>query len=372
MGAFGRQALAVDARAYYKWGIINEAYFRVLDFGPFTDPDLWRHSDWSGTHFVGLVAGIGLAFIGQSWLGLFAIFTTLQFVGSLLFIRAYRRASPEKAGPRPDVYPAVVLLMPSLWFWPSSVGKEALLILAMGLVTAGYVGKHGRSNWALTVAGLALTYCVRQELLLVLGIALALAALGGVGRWTTARLLQTVLLVAVGLSSLTMALDKILDPESDVGTVQDYVAMQGTRNDYGGSSVAPVGSGLAAVPMAIVNTSMRPFIWEAHNSAALVSAIELMALWVYLSFRRRGIAEGLRRCRSNRVLRFSGAMSIIYVVALGLTLANLGLMARQRSLLFPFLFMFVELGELHRRAKTSKDAVLEMGFTTGLRNSRAL
>ena len=81
---------------------------------------------------IGLVLAVVYLFTGTSrWAGAF-VFSWLAFGGRLLMWRALRRAVPEADDKR---YLMLLLFFPSLLFWPSSIGKEALMIFALGVVS---------------------------------------------------------------------------------------------------------------------------------------------------------------------------------------------------------------------------------------------
>ena len=84
--------------------------------------------------------GVVLAFVylltGTSrWAGSI-VFAWFAFGGRLLMWRALRRAVPEADDKR---YLVFLLFFPSLLYWPASIGKEALMILAIGVVR-GWAG----------------------------------------------------------------------------------------------------------------------------------------------------------------------------------------------------------------------------------------
>jgi hypothetical protein len=130
---------------------------------------------------------------------------------------------------------------------------------------------------------------------------------------------------------------------SDIEALVQYNAAQAAQ---GGSAIGTTGVSLLAVPYAIVNVLFRPFIWEAHNAAAAFSALELLAMWILIWLRRHQLGFVLRVWRRHRVLRFAVPFLVFYVAALGMNLANLGIIARQRSLIFPVLFMVFEAGSV--------------------------
>jgi hypothetical protein len=75
--------------------------------------------------FVYLVTGT------SRWAGSI-VFAWLAFGGRLLMWRALRRAVPEADDKR---YLLLLLFFPSLLYWPASIGKEALMMLALGVVS---------------------------------------------------------------------------------------------------------------------------------------------------------------------------------------------------------------------------------------------
>jgi hypothetical protein len=98
---------------------------------------------------------------------------------------------------------------------------------------------------------------------------------------------------------------------------------------------------LAAVPVAFVNIWMRPFPWDVHNVMALFSAVEVLFLWVFAAKHRKVVIQALKHWRHDRLLAFSLPFLAGYTLMIGLTFGNLGIIARQRSPLFPFVFMLL-------------------------------
>ena len=67
-------------------------------------------------------------------LGGFLVFAWIGFLGLLLFWRAFRIGVPDGDGRR---YMILVLFLPSLLYWPSAIGKEAWMMLGLGLCAYG-------------------------------------------------------------------------------------------------------------------------------------------------------------------------------------------------------------------------------------------
>lgn len=128
----------------------------------------------------------------------------------------------------------------------------------------------------------------------------------------------------------------------DLEGVSEYQQFRASKTMTGGSQVASPSGGLASLPVAYANVLLRPFPWEAHNPQALLSALEILVFWALILRRRRRIRRALSLWRSHRIFRFSVFFVLLYAALIGITAFNLGIIARQRVLVWPFLFCLVE------------------------------
>lgn len=354
VGAVGRQAIATDAAVYYRWGLRYAEYFSRFDASPIFDPDLWRYGAWLGTNIVGYPTGFLISIIGPTRFGVFLGFALMGMGGVFAYAVAFRRAFPSAGYVH---YWAWVFLFPSIWFWPSSIGKEALMMLGLGVATLGFVGKGRRENWPLLVLGLGLVFLIRPQVAAVFVVAIVLAHWLSFKDWSPGRILQGSVILAVGLAGIWFALVNSKAGGADVESLEGYVENTASQLGQGGSAIEAVEVGPAGIPLAMVNTLFRPFLWEAHNLASLFSALELTFMWGLLWFRRQQFRAMLKVWRKHRVLRFAMVFVILYVIALGMSLTNLGVVARQRTLIFPLFFLLFEAGTMlipHRSARRAR------------------
>lgn len=121
----------------------------------------------------------------------------------------------------------------------------------------------------------------------------------------------------------------------------------------GGSEFTPfpIRSPLDVIP-ATVTVLFRPFVWEAHNPQVVVTAVEgmFMLLLLLASWRRlRAVPSMLRKVP---YVTFSLVYTALFVFAFS-GFANFGILARQRSLILPFLLVLLALPAVeakgHRR-----------------------
>lgn len=362
VGIVGRQAIAADARVYFSWGERYAAYFGRLDFSPLWDPALWRGSEWGGTNLIGYVTGGIMALIGPSWFGTFVGFALLSLVGVAAYGLAFSRAFPRLD---PSRFWGWLFLFPSLWFWPSSIGKEAIMMLGLGVATLGLVGDGKRARWLLLGAGLAVVFAVRPQVAAVFLLAIVLGHWLNFQSWSPARVIQGGAILVLGGVFVAYALQTSRVGGADLESIQEYTEFNLSQTSQGGSDVGAVSLTPAGVGMAAVNVLFRPFLWEAHNLSAAVSALEIALMWGILWLRRRQLAGLARIWRRDRVLRFAVSFVVIYTVALGLNLANLGIIARQRTLMLPLFFLIVEAGALAVPTVQRVAPRLRPGYTAG-------
>lgn len=321
-----------DPSRYYNRGreLVAERLW-AGNFAPLTFGFWFDHGErWWGTAFMDRLAGVVVALTGPTLRGVFVVFAVLSFVGLYLIVLTVYRRSPGRSGSR---FALVTFVLPSLWFWPSCVGKEAVMVFCVGLVFWGlFAGR--RIRWVAVAAGLALALAIRPHVAVALGVALAGSF------WLSSRRGRRVgifsLLAVAGLVAfLTRNMIHQFGIEADLEGVAEFVEHNRIKSSQGGSEIQ-VGGGLAGIPLAFVNIWMRPFPWEAAGFSLALSAAEIAVLWV-LAFRaRRRTLLSLKGWRVEPLVGFTVLYFSLYTLMVGLTFGNLGIIARQRSAVLPF------------------------------------
>lgn len=303
-----------------------------------------------GTAFMEDLTGIVYTIIGPSELGGFLIYSWIGFWGLFLFHRAALIGFPEADQRR---YALLVFFLPSLLFWPSSIGKEAVMLLSLGVCAYGSARLIERRplGWLALLVGLGLGYLVRPHVPFVVLAALAVAILlrprrgrplfGPLGRIITVA----VLVVAMAFV-LSETVDRVL-PREDVGVDVEVLgelldrAEQGTSD--GGSEIdRPTPNSPFEYPRAAFTVLLRPTLLEADSSGHVVAALEttfVLALAVI----------GWRRWLTLPTLAFRRPYVLMSVVYTGIfafawsSFANLGALARQRVQVWPFVLLLLAL-----------------------------
>ena len=153
-----------DASGYDSFG----RQFAAAWLGDGTAPEL---PDLRRTNFIRWFTGVVYYVFGSDMIVGFFVFGLLALVGSYLWYRATVDAVPTV---NKRLYLGLVLFAPSIAFWPSSIGKEALMQLGIGAVALGtsYVLRQRLlGGLAIGAAGGWLIWVVRPHLLALVTVA---------------------------------------------------------------------------------------------------------------------------------------------------------------------------------------------------------
>jgi hypothetical protein len=290
-----------------------------------------------GTQITKQITGIIYTLGVPSMIGGFLIFAALAFIGTILFYLAFRRSLPSW-GALP--YFVLLFFLPTMLFWPSSTGKDALIVFGLGLISYGAAlafSHRVAPGIAILAAGGLLSGLIRPHIPVIALGAIALAMVAsragkfGVNRSTRIVImaLATVALIyLVPLASARLGVDEGLET---------FLAEQERKTAQGGSAVVgkPVTSPLD-LPEATLRVLFRPFPQEASSPGMLLSAAEGLVLLGIVIWRFPTMWGNRRVLRRNAYLLYTLGFTFAFVIAFS-SIFNFGILARQRSQAVPFL-----------------------------------
>lgn len=340
---------AADASQYHAVGGRLADAYRQFDF---IRPDEGRII---GTTFLEMLTGAVYAITGQTRLGGFFVFSWFSLMGFFLLYRAFCIAVPTGDQRR---YAILALFMPSLAFWPSSIGKDAWMVLCIGLAAYGVAVLLSGRPWGAAVMGLGLagTSAVRPHITLMLFVGLVAAYL--VRRPTkrtvlgpVTRGLAVVLLLAGGAVVARSVESFFKVDDLTPAAVEQVLSRTEDRSTKGEASYDPVdissGVGLVLAPVTVL---FRPFPNEAHNLEALLASAEGTIVFGLVLLNLRRLAAAARLARGTPYLVMAAFYVSMFVFAFS-SMGNFGILARQRVQVLPFLFVFLALPAVVRRAE---------------------
>jgi len=327
-----------DANGYYGAGKVLAPLFRSFQFPSLPDP-------YFGTPFVNWCTGILFAVIGTTMLGGFVVHSALAFVGGWYFYKAFRVAFPEGDH---RLFALLLFFLPSMWYWPSSLGKDSLVVTFLGLAAYGFAhlfrGEFMRGVVAGGV-GLVGSFMIRPPIATALLVAGAAAFLLRPVRRRNPQLTALTWLVLVPALSF-VAFFTVTHTTTYLGNSNAIDAFQAARETefnggLSGSNFAPPNPFTPfGMPSAIITVDFRPFPWEAGGPLPSLTALEGVLLGALILLRRREIWRGFRHWRDNGMVLFTLAAFLAFSVILS-SLSNFGLLARQRTQVLPFMFMLI-------------------------------
>lgn len=338
--AYFRLADGADSILYHQVGRDIAAELRSFNFAP----ELGR--EFLGTGFLRYLSGVVQVFTFDNRFATFLVFTTISFVGLTLMYRAFVIALPNGDRYR---YAKLVLLWPSLVFWPSSIGKEAWMMLAIGLTALGAARLFSRQPRGIVYLALGLVGCllvrphVAALLITAVFVGFLLRSSGGDPLRTAGKIVGVLVLVAATGFVATQNAEYF--QLEDLGADSLEQVAQGTieQTQQGGSEFSPARVRTPLdYPWAAVTVVVRPFPFEVDADESLVNAIEGLALFgiALASARRFKQLPGL--LRHNPYMIFAVTYILTFVWAFS-SISNFGILARQRTQVLPFVFVFLAL-----------------------------
>jgi hypothetical protein len=356
---FGVASLKIVVGATIRYYMVDSLYGAGDSFGYDRAAgelvDQFRQGDFSGlgkvtgTRFVEILNGVVQAAIGETMVGSFLVFSLMGFLGLGFFYLAFCEGHPM--GDR-TLYRRLLFLTPTLWFWPSSVGKEAFLMLCTGAMAYGFARMLTGHVGGIVFTGLGLWGCgvVRPHiaLMLLVGVAVALPPgppAHGVqetsGRRRTFARIVLPLLVLVAIPASLGAAETFFHIDGlNLETATEVRDEVTRRTTTGGSEfTAPDTSNPLGLGVGLVTVVARPFPWEA-SGFQLLAALEGGVLAVVGGVAVWNRRHGMLRALTQRWPRM--AMAYVLAFAWGFSaVGNFGILSRQRSLMLPFLFVLV-------------------------------
>ena len=328
--------VSADAFHYSNNGVVLASHFPAAGWAVFQPP-------WTSSNLIMNICGIITLVTGDAMPALMVLFSFAALWGAYFFYRAFCIAFPH--GDR-GLYGLLIVLLPSLAYWSSAIGKDALEQLFIGLSAYGFARLVTKlSGSAILVCGIGITGAalVRPHI----GALLAVSMLGPFtfGRaksgWmtTSVKILLIPLLAGGTLIMISQARSFVGVEGSDFQSNVNRLKLEGEYTNLGGSTFNQ-GESLPRRMLQGPFLPFRPFPWEVHNAMAAVAALEGLLLIFFAWRRRRSVKALVRRWREPYVL-----FILMFIVEFSLIFSagtsNFGILVRERIMMVPiFLMLF--------------------------------
>jgi hypothetical protein len=281
-----------------------------------------------GTVAVELLTSL-LRFIDFSYLGCFLFYNIIGFVG-LISVAGSINIYTKNANKQTKMLGLIFIFLPSISFWSSAIGKDAISFMATGL--ALWASLNFKRRKLIMVTAILSMLFVRPHIAAIMLIAVSISLIFDKKVGTKMK----VGLFLISLISTSVMVPFALkyagvDNTAEASDLSSYIAMRQNSNLDGGSSVD-----IASMPLPIKMFTylFRPLPNEARSITTLFASIDnILLLFIFiLGFKhvRRFTADG-----TNRTYMWTYSFGTLLI--LSLTTANLGIAMRQKWMFVPLL-----------------------------------
>lgn len=340
-----------DAKTYDEAGReIADKYLSQGSLPPF--------KSYTGSNFLRLLTGLLYEVIPPSTLAAFFVFGWFSFMGYIMFWRAMRRTVKPGQDRR---YLILLLFMPSVAYWPSSLGKEAVVIFGLGMASLGYartITAAPFSGAALMGAGIVLVTYVRPHVAIVVLIGIAISTIVRkrsakeiVGTLITVALFIPVVGFTVGQASAYFRGDVTSQAARDNTAQEAQDRTSQGNSEFDNAAVQPTNP--VGFPYAAMTVIVRPFPWESPSLQEFATSIESAFVGFLLIRNGRQVFGQIRRDNAYAIYAF---VSLVVFIVLFSNFNNFGILARQRTQVAPFLFLLMALPVRERKNKRKADS----------------
>jgi hypothetical protein len=328
-----------DSLAYHSEGTRIAVAFRAGDFHTGL-PTL------TDTDFISFLTGLIYTVTGSTFVGGFMIFSWLGFWGLFYFYRAFTIALPDA---KRSSYAILLFFLPSLLYWPSSIGKESWMLFTLGIVSYGaaLVFTYRPHGYLVLMVGLAGTAAVRPHVTLLVFAALFGGSLLRRRSWRESRLgllgrmAGLAVLIALGAVILAQTASFFNVDNIDQGSVEQVLDRTDDQSSDGDAAFdSPRLSSPSEYPYAVVSVLFRPFPWEAGNPQALVAAAEGLVLMGLFAFSLPRLWRIPWYAVRTPYVAFALAYTAMFVLAFS-AIGNFGLLTRQRTQVLPLVLVLL-------------------------------
>lgn len=268
-------------------------------------------------------------FFYLSYFGVFLVFSTLGLIGFYYLIRTVLLICGN-SGIIENRKDLLFLLLPGVHFWSCALGKDSIIFLFICLF---YYSYFSRSHLLFVFACVGV-YFVRPHILILLLVGILFSIIFFSKRFTRLTKFGLILLFS-GIIFIGGILMLERFGIQDFDSTEDVITLQLQANQGGGTSVD---MSEANILIKVGSYLFRPFLFEANNVMTLFSSLENL-IWMFLIYR---IITAL----FNRKFRYCfpqslalGLCSLVLLVALSYILNNLGIAFRQKTMIFPSIFI---------------------------------
>jgi len=298
-----------------------------------------------GTNVVIYLTAIFTSNLGLSYLGVFLVFNIFGTIGLLAVDASLRHATDNKSN-FIKFLALLIVLLPSMNFWTSSIGKDSIAFMSTGLVLWASIDL--KKNIKLIIFAFVCMFLVRPHISAVMIFAFAFSLLIS----KTLSPFKRIFFITISLFSIILMLPIVLEyigfrEVVSADLVKDFISIRQGFNLIGGGGID-----ISSMPLLLklFTYCFRPLPYEAHSFLSFLSSIDNVILLIVftLSLFSAVISKGkmfsLSDSKENRWFLLFFALTVLVISSV--TTSNLGISLRQKWMFMPillyFMFLFIK------------------------------
>jgi hypothetical protein len=277
--------------------------------------------------------------LGLSYLGLFFIFNIFGVIGLLAVDAALRHATVDKSKFVKQLA-LIVVLLPSINFWTSAIGKDSLSFMATGLALWSAI--HLRKRYFMMMIAVLVMFIIRPHIsgIMVFSLAIAIVLSGGL------NYLQKIIFLALSLMGVILITPIMfgyigLGADVTVESILEVIKLRQSYNQAGGGAIDISSKGL---PEQIFTYLFMPLPHQAYSFFALITSLDnlilllVFSLFILSLLKLKKTTILLMHPQENRWFMLIFAITTLLILAF--TTANSGIAVRQKWMFMPMLLYF--------------------------------
>lgn len=271
-----------------------------------------------------------------SFLGICLVFNIFGAIGLMAFDASLRGAVFNK-GLFLKLLATGIVFLPSISFWSSALGKDALAFMATNL--ALWATLNFKKRIWLMILSIIVMFVVRPHVAGFMVIALAASLVIHARISLLQRLILGVISVSAAAVVIPFALQYAgLNESADAEAVLAYIEGRQFVNSGGGSSIDIASMSL---PMKMFTYLFRPLPFEVGSIFQFAASLDNVILLFLFFVGGFAMLKGRKsQLGENRI--YLWVFSLLMLLILSMTTANLGISVRQKWMFAPLLiFLFI-------------------------------
>jgi hypothetical protein len=248
-------------------------------------------------------------------------------------------------------YAYLVFFLPSMIYWPSSIGKEAWISFGLGLARYGIalITRHQPLGYPAAGLGLLATSGPRPHITVLCTVALFSAYLLRRRSWRDAtlgpvgKIVGIGVLLVVGVVVVSKAASFFDLQEVNSQSVDSVLGYTQTQSGQGGSEFEATGArSLSDFPAATLAVLFRPWPWEAGSMQALIASAEGTLLLALFAVSWRRLVRLPKYLFQVPYVAYATTYVVLFVIAFS-SIGNFGILTRQRTQVLPLVCVLLVL-----------------------------